>query len=162
MSIKCRIWWQEDSQSYVLNCTPCKELKSFVNMLKSSIPSGDRDYDPKTYFWYFKEVYGDGVRALAQAVFGISSVSFISRQVAQQAQQNRPFNGSASTPIKQAFNEFIALCNTDGNDVINYDAAKRVYRKASLTLHPDRGGDPVKMAQLNELWKRVEKEYYHK
>lgn len=162
MSIKCRIWWADDTQSYVLNCTPCKELKSFVALLKSAIPAGDRDYDPRTYFWYFKEAYGDGVRSLAQSIYGIASVSFISKQAAQQAQANRPFVGAVALPIKQAFNEFIALCNTNGNDVIDFESAKRAYRRASTTLHPDRGGSPEQMAKLNELWKRVKEEYYHK
>ena len=161
MAIKARIWWDEAAQAYLLSLVPDKNLRPFIAILKSRVPSGERDYDPKTNFWYLKEIYIEGVRALAQQVYGIASVSFTSRTVVEQARQSRPV-GLPTTPIKQVFVEFITMVNEDSTQAISYEAAKRAYRRAAITLHPDRGGDPAKMARLNELWSRVEHEYYNK
>ena len=76
MAIKARIWYDEPSQGY---CLSLVYNKGFIDALKQLIPSGDRDHDENTHIWYFKEMYGDFVRDLAQKAFGMGSVSFTSR-----------------------------------------------------------------------------------
>jgi len=158
MAIRCRIWWDVQTGSYILTLVPDKNLKTVVALLKSSIPSGDRDYDPKTNFWYMKEQYGEAVRGFVGAVYGIGSVSFTSKTVVEQAQQQAPLT-LPSTPIQQVVNEFVALVG-DKDASFSYVSAKKAYRKASLAFHPDHGGDPSKMARLNELWSRLKGEFY--
>lgn len=153
MSIKARIWWDEAAQAYVISSSFNEKL---IEALKGLIPSGDRNYDPQTKFWYVKEQYGDAIRMIATSAFGMHAVSFTSRTVAQQAQQARQqfynpiaANGTLDNAIVQFFN------------LISYDAAKQAYRRASLDLHPDKpSGDAQKMAKLNDLWSRIEKEFY--
>lgn len=156
MPIKARIWWDDQAQAYVISSSYNDKL---VNALKTLIPSGERNYDPQTKFWYVKEKWGAVIQSIAADAFGIHSVSFTSKQVAQQAQQQqqayqRPTTSYQGT-TEGAIVEFFGL--------LSYDAAKHAYRKAAVDLHPDKPtGDAAKMAKLNELWTRIEKEFFKK
>lgn len=160
MPIKCRIVWDLNTQAYLINLSSDNRLKAYVEVLKQSVPSGDRSYDPDTRTWFVKEGYGEGLRLLAQSVFGIHNVSFISRTVAEQQQAN--FVPRNTATVEQIVGEFLILTGFDKQVKIDYDTARRAYRKTAMTLHPDRGGSPEKMARLNEVWSRVEKEYFRK
>lgn len=155
MAIKARIWWQESAGAYAVTFAYNKALVEGIKLL---IPSGDRDFDPTSHTWYVKEQYGEMLRQLAEKGFGVGSVSFTSKTVAQQTQQ-RTYSGNtasvtpASGTTEDAVVAFMGL--------VPYDAAKRCYLLAAQALHPDKpSGDPSKMARLNELWVRVEKEFY--
>jgi hypothetical protein len=159
MPIKCRVWWDDTSQAYVLSCS---YSQGFIEALKKLIPSGDRNFDPNTKFWYFKEQYGEMLRQLAQTSFGLSSVSFVSKQVASQSRQ------AYSNPQSAGYVHAAASGGGTTEDavvaffsLVPYDAAKRCYLLAAQALHPDKPeGDGAKMSKLNELWKRIEKEFY--
>lgn len=156
MAIKCRIWWNEQAQAYAVVSGYSKDV---VAALKTVIPSGDRDYDPTTKTWFVKESYGEAIRKIAESAFGIGSVSFTSRAVSQQASQ-RTYTSSNTASIQpsQGTTEDAVVAFMG---LVPYDAAKRSYLLAAQALHPDKpDGDGVKMARLNELWKRVEKEFY--
>jgi hypothetical protein len=158
MAIKARIWWDVSAQAYVISMS---FNEAAVNALKGLIPSGDRNWDPSTKFWYVKEQYGEALRSLFGSAFGIHCVSFTSKTVAEQSQQ-----ASSQRTSSQG-----AMLNTSGGTtedamvaffmLLSYDAAKQAYRRAAQDLHPDKqNGDPVKMSKLNDLWSRLEKEYF--
>jgi len=158
MAIKARIWWDVNAQAYVISTSYNEKI---IDSLKTLIPSGDRNFDPSTKFWYVKESYGEFIRSLTTSAFGIHAVSFTSRQVAEQAQsQSNQRASSAGTSLnpslgttEDAIVAFFAL--------LSYDAAKQAYRKAATDTHPDKqSGDATKMSKLNELWSRLEKEYF--
>ncbi len=150
MAIKTRIWWDVQTQAYVVSSAYSDKL---VEALKHVIPSSDRTFDPHTKFWYVKEAYGDFVREMAQKAFGIHSVSFTSKTVTQQSQQRSPVVSTQS--LDSVLTDFVKL--------LSYDAAKAAYRRAALDLHPDRAdGDAQKMSRLNEVWSRIEKEVFKK
>src|SRR5258708_38754139 len=159
MAIKCRIWWVAQADAYAVVSGYNKDV---VAALKTIIPSGDRDFDPNSKTWYVKEAYGEAIRKIAESAFGIGSVSFTSKTVAEQAAKSTAYsrpNASNSylTPqsgtTEDALDAFMNLVPSDG--------AKQAYRLASQTLHPDKPtGDHTKMSKLNELWQRVEKEFY--
>jgi hypothetical protein len=159
MAIKCKIWWDDTSSAYMVSCT---YNERFIDALKSLIPSGDRNYDPATKFWYVQEKYGAFIRQFAQDAFGLPSVSFVSKDTTQQARtyqqagdgaQSAYLNPSSGGTTEDAITAFFNL--------LPYDAAKRAYLIAAQTLHPDKpGGDGSKMIKLNELWSRIEKELY--
>jgi hypothetical protein len=154
VAIKARIWWDVQSGAYVISSAYNDKL---VEALKNLIPSGERSYDPATKHWFVKEQYGEFLRSIATNAFGVHAVSFTSKTVAEQATQQQrqwqPPVQTAGTPTESAVLEFFSL--------LQYDDAKLVYRKCAMTLHPDKqGGDASKMVRLNELWARLEKEYY--
>src|SRR5207245_10426113 len=99
------------------------------------------------------------LRTLDETAFGIGCVSFTSRNVTQQAGQQRAYSGSTHTLTTngQSSTEdaVVAFMN-----LVPYDAAKRCFLLAAQTHHPDKGGDAQKMSKLNELWSRIEKEFY--
>jgi hypothetical protein len=155
VAIKARIWWDVQSGAYVISSAYNDKL---VEALKTIIPSGDRSFDPQTKHWFVKEQYGEMIRSVAASAFGVHAVSFTSKLTAEQAQQQQrqwqpPVSSTPSGTTEAAIQDFFAL--------LDYDSAKAAYRRAAGTLHPDKaGGDAQKMAKLNELWARIEKEYY--
>ncbi len=149
MSIKTRIWYDTAVDAYVVSSSYNEKL---VESLKNIIPSSDRHYDLKTKFWYVKEPYGEFVRKIAETAFGIGSVSFTSKTVAQQTSSRTTLVKHDS--LDKSIAEFFSL--------LSYDDAKKAYRSASLTLHPDKGGDGLKMSKLIELWRKIEKEIFKK
>lgn len=155
MAIKCRIWWNDAAGAYDATFA---YNKSLVEGIKLLIPSGDRAYDENTGTWSVKEQYGEMLRQIAEKGFGIGSVSFTSKTVAQQSQQRTYSGGNAASLSPSAGtteDAVVAFMN-----LVPYDGAKRAYLIAAQALHPDKGGDPSKMARLNELWSRLEKEFY--
>jgi len=162
VAIKARIFWDTNAQAYVVSMVYNENLKE---TLKKLIPSGDRSWDESSKMWYVKEPYGEALRSLFVAGYGIHAVSFTSKQVAEQAQQASPrYNtGTAS--------QHGAMLNTSAGTtedamvaffmLLSYDAAKAAYRRAAMDLHPDKqSGDGTKMSKLNDLWARLEKEYF--
>lgn len=145
-----------------MTCQWDSRTQVFLNAVKSAIPSGDRDYNPQTKTWYMKEAYGEAVRGFAQGVFGISSVSFISREATEQAERNRPVQPILFGDTRSLLNEFFGIVGSVVDIKSSYEDVKRAYRQTAVKLHPDRGGDAAKMARLNELWGRIEKEHFRK
>lgn len=163
MAIKAKIWWDDTAQSYVLSSS---YNEKFIEALKHLIPGGDRQYDPSSKFWYVKEHYGDFVRKLAETTFGVGSISFTSKLVAQQQRASSASYGGYAKHGAQG-----ALLNSSNGttedaivaffNLIPYDAAKRAYLLTAQQLHPDKpNGDGSKMIKLNELWDRIEKEFF--
>lgn len=163
MAIKCRIWWVDQAQAYAVVSGYNKDV---VAALKTIIPSGDRDYDEPAKTWYVKEAYGEAIRKIAESAFGIGSVSFTSKTVAEQAAKSTAYgrhsaSNSFLTPSTAGTTEdaVVAFMN-----LVPFEAAKNCYRLAAQSLHPDKHLDDAnagaKMAKLNELWSRVEKEFY--
>lgn len=157
MAIKCRIWWDQSTDAYIVSSTYSRDLEKFVEALKQFIPTGSREYDPTSKFWYIKEQYASMVQNLAEKFFGMSSVSFTSKTVTQQSQQSHYAPVVSSTPMQKTMSDFVEL--------LPYEAAKRAYLLATQALHPDKHHndptfDPSKQAKLNEVWTRIEKEYF--
>jgi hypothetical protein len=158
MPIKCRIWWDSTLDAYTVSSSYSEKL---VNSLKQFIPSGSRDFDPQTKFWYVKEQYGEFIKQIAEAAFGVGSVSFTSRNVTQQSQSGPQAYQAGPRPMTPTGTQTTEDCIVAMFNLIPYDSAKKAYLHASSILHPDKPtGDGVKMTKLNELWSRIEKEFY--
>ena len=162
MAIKCRIWWDLNSNSYVVSSSYNDKL---VEGLKHVIPSGDRWFDNATKFWYLKEPYGDAVRMVAEKVFGVGQVSFQSKTVAQQAQTQQAQSGQyyvTPASVTTGLNG-LDLALVQFMRMLPYNAAKKAFLFAAQELHPDKqGGDPSKMSELNMKWSQIERELFHK
>jgi hypothetical protein len=129
------------------------------------IPSGDRDYDPGTKFWYIKEMYGEMVRKLAADAFGISQVSFTSKTVTQQTQQQAGYQRAGSGAAGAMLNPTSGGTTEDAIvaffGIVPFEAAKKCYLIAAQQFHPDHNpADGDKMMKLNQLWDRLQKEFF--
>lgn len=153
MSVKARIWWDPAIQAYRFQGPFKKELLDF---LKSHIPSSDRTYDDVSKIWTFTENHLDGVKKLAMLVFGTNGVAILDKASVEAASQSRP---SSNTLTVAQHNSLDKAC-IDFMKTITFEAAQSAYRKASMRLHPDHGGDMESMTKLNSAWMVIEKELF--
>lgn len=143
---KVTIWYDPKLDGYQLQSTWNSNTQQFIDFLKATIPVSDRSFDPSSKTWSFAKKYLDPVTQSAKHFYG--QVSVITEQQVKGATQAP----SKTQNIDQVMVEFMKL--------IPFDAAQSAFRKAAILLHPDRGGDMERMAKLNTLWDRLEKELY--
>lgn len=141
-----RIWWDTSISAYRMT-VPYNP--TFNEMFKTLIAASDRSWDPQSKVWTITEQYFEPVRKLIEKTFGSAAV--ITRSASEKASQPPPVK---TAPIDQVFLQFVKL--------LSYEAARKAYLIASQTLHPDRGGDMTKMADLNACWQRLEAEWFKK
>lgn len=163
-AIKCQIWWELSTGSYVVS-SPYNE--KLVNGLKHVIPSGDRQYDNSTKYWYIKEQYGDAVKMIAEQIFGVGTVSFVSKQAAEQAHAakqaqstQQPGAGYQIPPAMIATMNSLDLSIVCFFRLCSFEAAQNAFRLTAASLHPDKGGDPNKMSELNTHWATIKRELF--
>ena len=158
---KAQLFWDNSVQAYRLKMHgDWSKTEKIVDFLKKQIPQSDRelkvDIDPKTqkkdYTWTFTEKYFDGTVKFLHLVFGSGEVAVITRQQVEAAQAPRTPVAISGSPIAQACMEFMKA--------IPFESAQKAYRDAAMRLHPDRGGSMDKMANVNALWTKLEKELY--
>lgn len=147
---KCSIWWDDSIQAYRARFP---YQPAIIEFLKKNIPFSDRSFNDQTKIWTFTESYLDGTVKFLHIAFGNNEVAVVTREQTEKAKQPRQsISPSKLTGTDAQLAEFMRL--------IPYESAKAAYRHAALTLHPDRGGDMEKMAKVNALWTRIEKEVY--
>jgi hypothetical protein len=145
--VKCKIWWDPEVQSYHVS-TPYNQ--NFVAAIKQLIPATFRHFDDQAKIWVFAEQYYKPVKHLAEKIWAQpGEVNCIDRATVEAAQ----------TPVHVEKKPIADVCEAFVR-VLPFDAALSAYRKAATLLHPDKGGDMEKMAQLNMLWNRLQKEVY--
>ena len=158
---KAQLFWDSSIQAYRLKMhAEWNKVEKIVEFLKQHIPHSDRelkvDVDPKTqkkdYTWTFTEKYFDGTVKFLELVFGKPEIAIITRQQVEAAQQPRMNIVPNGNPLFAACYEFLKA--------IPFESAQKAYRDAALRLHPDRGGSMDKMASVNALWTKLEKELY--
>jgi len=146
--IKCRIWWDVAVAAYRIS-VPYHE--GFIEVLKATVPAGKRAFDPSTKIWTFEEMFLPIILTAAKAVWGDGELNVVTRD---QTATNLPATASSS-PLAAVAEQFVRA--------LPYEAAKKAYQLAALTLHPDKPtGNAEKMSALNVAWSRIEKELYGK
>jgi hypothetical protein len=141
-----RIWWDQAVNAYRMT-VPYNP--SFNETFKTLIPHSDRAWSPDSKTWTITENYFNATKSLVEKIFGNATV--ITRSAQEKASQPPPVK---TAPIDQVLLQFVRL--------LPYDAARRAYLLAANALHPDKGGDMTKMADLNACWQRLEKEWFNK
>jgi len=141
-----RIWCDQSVSAYRMTI-PFNQ--QFNETFKTLIPASDRNWNPDAKTWTITEKYFDPTKRLIEQLFGGATI--ISRSASEKASQPPPIKVA---PIDNVFLQFIKL--------LPYEAAQKAYRAAALILHPDKGGDMTKMADLNACWQRLEKEWFNK
>jgi len=146
--VKCRIWYDTQLQAYYCSTPYSKE---FVEFLKMGIPASDRAYDPSTKVWSFTDKYFDIIADMARRVWrGPGEVVIITKAQAEAAQQSAPGMSVSKQTPGDVLKDFAAL--------LPVEALEAAYKRACMTLHPDKGGSMEKMSQLNALWTRIKQD----
>jgi hypothetical protein len=152
---QCSFAWDMPRSAYGVKC---EYQPNFIEFIKAKIPASDRVWDPNIKTWFIKEPWFDVMVELAQQLWPWSVV-VITRAQSEQAWKAQEDARKAALatqrqavlgPFESALLDFCSLCDED--------ALKAAYRKMSLALHPDKGGDSDKMARLNAAWFVVESE----
>ena len=148
---KCVIFWDVKIQAYQLQMkSDFGKIEKTVQFLKGAIPHSDRNWEPTTKTWTFTEKYLDGVQKFCVLIFGNQEVACLTRD---KVEGQSKISVSSSNTLDSALLTFMKL--------LPFEAAQAAYRRASLALHPDRGGDMESMTKLNQAWSKIEKEMYH-
>lgn len=162
MAKSAQIIW--DVKTGLYKCTfpifwKLKSHKDFIDVLKKSIPSGERSYDPVTHEWYIEEKWFLLVKQLSEAVFG--SVYTYEKQTASNwtAGQGALRATDTNADLK-VFDELLRAAGvvTNGTDIKTLSLAEaiKLYRRAALAFHPDRNPNgATDMSRLNEVFTRL-------
>jgi hypothetical protein len=142
-----RIWWDSQIDAYRIS-TPYNA--GFVEFIKLKVPVSDRQWNPDTLIWTVAEGWLAAIKELCTKTFG--NVQVLTRAQVEKASAPPPPAELKLLPIDHSLVAFMKL--------LPYEAAQSAYRKAALALHPDRGGDMSKMADLNSIWSSLEETFY--
>lgn len=140
-----RIWYDPQADAYRV-VTPFNQ--AFVDAIKKLVPISDRAWDASSKTWTITERFMGPVCSLAEKAFKCKA-TVVTKAQAQAA--------SMPPVVRQAPLDSVIL---DFFKLLPFEAAQGAYRKAALTLHPDRGGSMESMSRLNAAWQRLETELY--
>jgi hypothetical protein len=133
------IWW--DSDEYVCQFSFSYEIVDFLR----SLPRRDRRSNDDDKTWSFRSKHLDAV------LFECRRLGFQIERLDIADAEDWPSRTEPNSTELLLVNFF---------RMVPKEAMRRAYCAAALTLHPDRGGDTADMQRLNDLWQRIEKEWY--
>lgn len=164
---EARLIYEPSIQAYSLKFSYDQSIIDFV---KKIIPAHKRTTSgPPDWIWYFGEEYFDVIKTLFEGhcdykltIVTKDEVEDMLRKQEECRNTWRPAEHSIDEELKKFAN--LTGYTHQLTEVKNFtrDQALKVYRKACLYLHPDRGGDAVKMAELNNTWALLKEGYYIK
>lgn len=130
------------------------KVKAIIAWIKMTIPYGERDYDDVTKVWTVHEKYFTQLRDILNASGAEFTVTIV----------EKPIGGPAVkfTPIDTYFKIFEAASGTDISHYseAEFATAKKIYFRTAMRIHPDRGGDPIKMSEFNDAWDVLKERHF--
>lgn len=157
---QCSFIWDVPRQAYSVTAS---YQPNFIEFIKAKVPVSDRvpEYDSVTRkfkCWYIKEAWFDVLFELASQLWpnAVHTLTRDAAEAAWKAQEKARLDALAAQraavlgAFESALLDFCSLCDVD--------ALRAARNKMAVALHPDKGGDPDKMAKLNASWFIVETE----
>lgn len=121
----------------------CPFNKAWIDDFKHQVAGAARVWDPNEKVWRYDPMFHDCVKRLCEIHYGAFKEV---KPETPPPPPPPPTNGASSI-----YRDFLGLCDKD--------ALKKLYRASALKHHPDAGGDPSKMQELNVLWGQISKEF---
>ncbi len=126
-----------------------------ITLIKQTIPSSQREYEPETKTWFIGEPFIQGIVDTCSAIPDFD-VCFIPKP--EEVFASRMHNKEEDY---NTFKRMLSLAHVDFVDTLDFKLAKRAYLKAAMQLHPDRAPDmAAEMSTLNETWSRLQTTYF--
>ncbi len=110
----------------------CRFDRDMQERLKAELGRGNYTWSPDTKLWYVREACVDQAREVLES-YGY--------QV--KLDPNSPSKRLTKSPWEEILRS------------LPKDQAENLYRVAAGALHPDKGGDPERAKDLNEVWQRI-------
>jgi hypothetical protein len=149
------IHWSMSYSAYAIkfeNTYHWEQMQIFIQYLKN-LPYGERDYDPDNKIWYLMEKHLSGFKQMLEMIPQHFTVDFVEKP-------SQTFQGNFVS-VDTYLDKFQTL-TTYNLRTLDYEQAKKIYRKAALLWHPDRNnGDASRMTDINECWSNIEKLHYN-
>lgn len=154
------IHWSQKAGAYSVKYSDLKyfgEIQAFNHYMKTK-PWGEYEYDPETKVWFLAEKHVNGLMEMINLLGPSSNVHHFT--IDFQKKPDGQVNTAKFVPVEIYKKTFTDLSGSS-IEGLDYAAAKKLYRRAALNLHPDRGGCAAKMASLNEAWMHIESQVYN-
>jgi hypothetical protein len=121
-----------------------------IQLIKTTIPSSQREYDPAIKTWFIGEPFIKGIKDACEA---IPDFDVIFTEKPDQVFATRMH--SHEEDYKE-FVHMLQLAHVQWTDTVDFRAAKKAYLRAALALHPDRAPHmAAEMSTLNEVFARL-------
>lgn len=156
---KVYIHWSQKSSAYSIKFSDTKhwnEMQILITFIKN-LPTGEKDVQmeedintgKKNWTWFITEKYVEPFKEMVRNMSGVFEIDFVDKPVGGGGFQAHFIS------TETLFTKFKEITGTDIS-ALEYDAAKKVYRRWIMKNHPDVGGDPVKASSVNECWTNLE------
>jgi hypothetical protein len=131
------------------------KVEPIIMLIKTSIASSDREYEPDTKTWYISEKHITPIREMCEQIPDFE-VIFIEKP--EQVQATRFHSKEADYA---EFKRLVSFAHIQFDDTTELQQAIKVYRQAARKLHPDIAPDmAAEMSSLNEVWGRLKGNYF--
>jgi len=137
-SPRISIWW--DSDRYVCKFTFSYELVDFLH----DLPKRDRKFDADEKTWSFRARHLDALLSECRRLGFV-----IEREDSEETEGSSRSESNSTETLLVSFFRLVPKA-----------AMRAAYCKAAFALHPDHGGNTEAMQELNDLWQRIEREFY--
>lgn len=131
------------------------KISPIIDLIKISIPSSQREYEPETKTWYIGEPY---IKAIKDICEQISEFELI---YIEKPEQVRAVAFHSKEDDYAEFKRLVSFAHIAFDDTTELAVATKVFRKAAMLLHPDRNPEMAsEMSALNEVWTRLKTTYF--
>lgn len=157
---KVMVHWSNKSSAYSINFSNTNhwtEMQILIGYIKN-IPYGERDTQcddssgKKVWTWYLIEKHITAFNEMVKALDLFFELDFVEKPVGQTSQ-------SVFISVDVYLDKFKNIVGESIKD-LEYDKAKKIYRRWIMKNHPDVGGDPVIASEVNTCWTELERVYF--
>ncbi len=168
-NVKVSLIWNSTLQMYELQFNNIggnwDTVKKILDILKSTIPAGERDYDTINKTWYLHEQHGLTFKILLEHTpqfdftFVEKSVSSNIPSISNLPSVNNMLAIFKNISTVDISNEVEYPRNEDG-----FRKAKKIYYRTCMLLHPDKNPDDnniaARMSKFNANWDNLQIYYF--
>lgn len=131
------------------------KVEPIITLIKTSIASSDREYEPETKTWYISEAKITQIKDICDAIPDFE-VIFV-----EKPDQVRATKFHSHESDYAEFKRLVSFAHIQFDDTTDLAVAIKVFRKAALALHPDRNPEMAnEMSALNEVFTRLKGSYF--
>jgi hypothetical protein len=126
-----------------------------IQLIKQTIPSSQREYDPDTKTWFIGEPFIKGIKDTCDTIpdFDVIYTEKPSEVFASRMHSHED--------DYREFKHMLELAHVQWTDTTDAKIAKKAYLRASMYLHPDRNPHmAAEMSTLNEVFSRLQGSYF--